>query len=439
MTRFLLTTLGSLGDLHPYIAVGRSLIARGQHVVLATSEEYRELIVGTGISFAPVRPGFAELGDYPSLVSKAFDIRRGPEFLIRELIMPHLRSAYADLWQASEGADFLVSHPLTYALPMVAEKRGLPWAATVLSPMSFVSSHDPPSIPSVAWLDCLRPLRPWLYRPVFALAKRLLRHWEQPVTELRCELGLPSLDRPVMFEGQFSPFANLALFDPQLASVQPDWPRPLTLCGAPLYDGEPPPRELLEDLNDFLAAGEEPLVFVLGSSAVWLAGEFWRDAITAAGILGKRAVLICGSHQLGPLPDGVRAFAYLPYSKVFPAAAAVIHQAGIGTLAQALRSGRPQLIVPVAFDQPDNARRAAMLGAARVLPFQKVTAEGLARELRLLLKMPHYRQKASEVAGQLSSTQGADRAADALIAAAGGKGGTSDTPHENLGIGVVSV
>ena len=439
MSRFLLTTLGSLGDLHPYIAVGRSLIARGQQAVLATSEEYRELIVGAGVSFSPVRPGFAELGDYQALVTKAFDIRRGPEFLIRELIMPHLRSAYADLWRASEDADFLVSHPLTYALPMVAEKRGLPWAATVLSPMSFVSCYDPPSIPSVAWMDYLRPLRPWQHRPAFALAKRLLRHWEQPVANLRSELGLRSLDRPAMFEGQFSPFANLALFDPQLASVQPDWPQPLTVCGAPLYDGDPPHREVLDDLEEFLAAGEEPLVFVLGSSAVWLAGDFWRKAIAAADALGKRAVLICGAQQLGPLPEGMRAFAYLPYSKVFPAAAAVIHQAGIGTLAQALRSGRPQLIVPVAFDQPDNARRASMLGAARVLPFQKVTSEGLARELRLLLTVPHYRQKAREVASQLSSTPGADRAAEVLIAATRGEGGGRETTHENLGIGLATV
>ena len=76
MSRFLLTTLGSLGDLHPSIAVARSLIARGQQVVLATSAEYRELIEEAGVEFpAPVRPGFSELGDYQSLVAKAFDVQ----------------------------------------------------------------------------------------------------------------------------------------------------------------------------------------------------------------------------------------------------------------------------------------------------------------------------------------------------------------------------
>jgi rhamnosyltransferase subunit B len=417
MSRFLLTTLGSLGDLHPYIAVAASLIDRGHQAVLAVAGEYREAVEGAGIEFAPVRPGFAELGDYRSLVARSFDVHRGPEFLIRELVMPHLRTAYTDLWTASEGADFLVSHPLTYALPVVAEKRGLPWAATILSPMSFFSCHDPPTIPSLLWLNRLRSFRPWLYRPVFGLAKLLVRHWERPVRELRRELSLPPLRRPAMFEGQFSPLVNLALFDRLLAPPQPDWPQPLTVCGAPLHDGPPAADDVLKELDVFLAAGEPPLVFALGSSAVWMADDFWPEAIAAAREFGRRAVLITGAAQLGPLPEGVRAFSYLPYSKIFPAAAAIVHQAGIGTLAQALRAGRPQLIVPVAFDQPDNARRAAGLGLARVLPFREVTGARLAAELQRLLSNWQYRDNSREIAGQLAAVCGADCAAEALIAA----------------------
>lgn len=418
MSRFLLTTLGSLGDLYPYIAVARSLIGRGQQAVLATSEEYRVAVEEAGVEFAPVRPGFAELGEYQELVKKAFDVRRGPEFLIRELIMPHLQSAQADLWQASEGADLLVSHPLTYALPVVAEKLGLPWVATVLSPMSFVSSYDPSTIPSFVWFDALRPLRPWLHRPLFAFGKFLLRHWEAPVQDLRRRLGLLPSARPAMFEGQFSSLANLALFDKELAAPQPDWPEPIAICGAPLYDGPPAAPDILEDLDRFLGEGDAPLVFVLGSSAVWLAGDFWRLAIDAALQLGKRAILITGPQATGPLPEGVKAFSSLPYSKLFPRAAAVVHQAGIGTLAQAMRAGRPQLIVPVAFDQPDNARRAAGLGVARILPFRKVTAGRLARELQQLLFDSRYQDNARNLAGQLAVGRGADCAADALIAAA---------------------
>ena len=114
----------------------------------------------------------------------------------------------------------------------------------------------------------------------------------------------------------------------------------------------------------------------------------------------------------------MRAFPYVPYSQVFPRAAAVVHQAGIGTLAQALRAGRPQLIVPVAFDQPDNARRAQALGVARVLPFRKANARRLAAELGALFANPGYAGAARSVAETLQPVDGAARAAEELIACA---------------------
>ena len=110
---------------------------------------------------------------------------------------------------------------------------------------------------------------------------------------------------------------------------------------------------------------------------------------------------------------------YMPYSQVFPRAAAVIHQAGIGTLSQALRAGRPQLITPVAFDQPDNAERAAALSVARVLPFQKVTARRMAVQLDALLKDARQAEAARVMGQQLRDVDGAGVAADALIRKAG--------------------
>ena len=140
-----------------------------------------------------------------------------------------------------------------------------------------------------------------------------------------------------------------------------------------------------------MQAGDPPLVFALGSSAVWVAGDFWRHAVAAS-----------------------RAFGYLPYSMVFPRAAAVVHQAGIGTLSQALRAGRPQLIVPFAFDQPDNALRASRLGLARVLPLKKLDASSLRRELDALLSAKDYEHRASRVARELRDVNGAERAAQEL-------------------------
>ena len=412
-----MATFGSLGDLHPYIAVARALAARGAQPVLATVPDYRAEVEREGIAFAPVRPGMAEFGDYEALLTKLFDVRRGNQFLIRVMVMPHLRTTYADLAKAAEGATRLVSHPLTLALPIIAEQRRLPWVATVLSPASFMSSFDPPLIAGAEWLHAIRKLGRTPYRLAFSLPRLMLRRWEEPLHAFRRELGVSPLAGPAMLEGQFSPHLNLALFDPPLAPPQSDWPPDVRVTGAPLHDGTLGPEDR-NALESFLAAGEPPLVFALGSSAVWVAGDFWQLAIEAARALKRRAILITGRDtptRLAALPPGIGVFGYLPYSMIFPRAAAVIHQAGIGTLSQALRSGRPQLIVPFSFDQPDNARRAAALGLARVLPLKRLTAPALARELDALLADARYAERAAAVGRELSAINGAERAADAVL------------------------
>ena len=249
---------------------------------------------------------------------------------------------------------------------------------------------------------------------MFRIPRAMVRRWEQPLREFRAELGLPPTDAIAQFEGQFSPRLNLALFSPVLAAPQTDWPANTLVCGFPRYDGAPLDARTHAELEAFLAAGEPPIVFGLGSSAVMVAGDFWHAAIEAAGGLGQRAILLTGKppEDLGPLPRDVKAFQYLPYSAVFPRAAAIVHQGGIGTLAQALAAGRPQLIVPVAFDQPDNARRTAALGVARSLPFRKATAAAMARELSALLAAPDCASRAATVGGAVAKEDGARVAAD---------------------------
>ncbi len=414
MSRFVFATLGSLGDVHPYIAVGRSLIQRGHKTVIATSEEYRSAIERAGVEFAAVPPSMAELGDYQAMVSQVLDARRGPEYLIKRLVMPYLRRAYDELWRVSEGADLLVSHPLSVTMPLVAQKRGLPWVATVLAPMSMMSSYDPPVIAAAPWFRSLRVLGVTPYRLIFGLAKRQAYGWEKPLREFRKELGLPPQRHLALFEGQFSPLLNLALFDAQLAASQPDWPSHTHVCGNPAYDGGTSDPAVLTDLEQFLADGEPPIVFALGSSAIWVAGDFWKHAVAAAQRLGRRAILITGPQMPGSLPEGVRAYAHLPYSAVFPRAAVVVHSSGIGTLAQAMRSGRPQLLLPVAFDQPDNSRRAVALGVGRTLPFRKAKTEKLVGELEKILGAADYAAKARSLAEELGKGDGPANAARKL-------------------------
>jgi UDP:flavonoid glycosyltransferase YjiC (YdhE family) len=253
------------------------------------------------------------------------------------------------------------------------------------------------------------------YRWVFSIPRAIVRRWERPLHELRAALGLPPTDAIAQFEGQFSPRMHLALFSSVLAPPQPDWPAGTIVCGFPRYDGTPVERDARDRLEKFLAAGDPPLVFGLGSSAVMVAGNFWRAAIAATQALGRRALLLTGgAADSGAVPPSIGIFDYLPYSAVFPRAAVIVHSGGIGTLAQALASARPQLITPVAFDQPDNARRTVRLGLARVLPFEKATAAALARELAIVMEDDRYARGARQVGAALSREDGACIAADAL-------------------------
>src|SRR5262245_4846279 len=418
--RIVFATFGSLGDLHPYIAVARELLRRGHSPLIATFAEFREPVAASAVDFAPMRPDMAGFGDRTAIMERLVDPWRGPELLVRGMFMSHLRESYEDLARACRGADLLVTHPLAFTGPLLAQKQGLRWASTALSPITMFSAFDPSLFPAAAWMRWARRLGVGVYRLVFRIPRAMVRRWEAPLRAFRAELGLPATGALAQFEGQYSPRLHLALFSRLLAQPQPDWPANTVVCGFPRYDGAPLDARRQSELEGFLAAGEAPLVFGLGSSAVMVAGTFWRAAAEAAQALGRRAILLTGSvpGSLGPLPATVRVFDYLPYSAVFPCAEAVVHSGGIGTLAQALAAGRPQLITPVAFDQPDNARRAVGLGVARSVPFAGANARALAQGLKALLAAPELAARARKIGEDVSREDGSRAAADALEAAA---------------------
>jgi rhamnosyltransferase subunit B len=418
LSGILLATLGSLGDLHPYIAVGRALLARGQRVRVATSIDYRARVEAAGLEFAPLAPSLAELGEPGQIARRFFNPWRGPQRLIESMVTAPLRRACADLRAAMEGVTLAVAHPLTPALALIAESRGLPWMSSVLAPYSLFSMSDPSVIPNVGWLQRFGS---WPHRLMLDFVRASVRRWERPLHALRAELGLPAVDGTLLIDGQFSPRGTLALFDPSLAAPQRDWPAQTLVCGAALHDADDPQSATAvsdQTLEQFLVAGPPPVVFALGSSAVWLARDYWKHAIAACRTLGIRGLLLTGMPLQLRLPSDVATFEYLPYSRIFSRAAAIVHQAGIGTLSFALRCGRPQLLTPAGFDQPDNAVRAARLGVGRVLSFRRAHSDGrLARELRALLEEPVYTTAAVEVAARSTGLDGAAVAAERIIAA----------------------
>ncbi|MCA1591436.1 MAG: glycosyltransferase, partial [Acidobacteria bacterium] len=403
--RIVISTFGSFGDVHPYIAIALELKRRGHHPVVATTEMYREKIEPLGIELRRVRPdmpSYDEPDKLTEMIKSVVDARKGPERLLNMMILPHLRETYEDLHAAVRGADMLLTHPLPLVGPVVAHQTGIKWASSVLAPGSFLSVHDPPVPPQLPGFHKVMRLSPWVVRGVMRLARWKLDALFEPVYKLRAELGLPRGENPLV-EGQHSPALVLALYSRVLGEPQPDWPANTHITGFPFHDRRDRPGDgvgLAPELSEFLDAGTPPVVFTLGSSAFWVAKDFYRDSIVAARTLGQRAVLLIGDERnrpAGPLPEGVAAFEYAPYGEVLPRASAVVHQGGVGTTGQALRAGVPTLIVPHAFDQFDNAERAARLGASRTLARPKYNAANATKELSLLLSDKSYADRATEV------------------------------------------
>jgi UDP:flavonoid glycosyltransferase YjiC (YdhE family) len=208
------------------------------------------------------------------------------------------------------------------------------------------------------------------------------------------------------------------MFSSVLADPQPDWPPCTHITGFPFHDADETNPQAMRALEEFLAAGEAPIVFTLGSSAVFDARDFYRQAMEISARLGRRAVLLtgrlAGDQGLGTLPPDILAIDYAPHSAVFPRAAAVVHQGGIGTLAQGLRAGRPILVVPFSHDQPDNAERAERLGVALRIPRAKLSVDRGVAALRELLDDARYAKAAGEVARRISSEDGVRAACDRI-------------------------
>ncbi len=413
--RIVLTTLGSLGDLHPFIAIGLGLKARGHEVVLATGECYRHKVEALGLGFRPLRPDSDFVTD-PEVMRRGMDPRWGSVWIIRELVLPALRNSYEDTLTAAEGADLLVSHPLTYATRLVAEKTGIPWASTVVTPVVLGSALDPPLLPGLPDLaKRLLFLGPAFWVPLRRLLTWATRVWAKPLYRFRAEIGLPPAAANPLVDGH-SPTLVLTLFSGVLAAKQPDWPPQTVVTGFPFYDqdgGTGPPPELVR----FLADGPPPIVFTLGRSAATVAGHFYETSIAVAKRLRRRAVLVAGKNvrdRPSNLPDEMIVCDYAPFSELFHRAAVIVHPGGIGTTGLAMRSGRPMLVVPFAHDQPDNAERLRRLGIARTIYPQHYTPARAVKELRHLLDNPAYTQRASEVGKRIGAEDGVRTACEAL-------------------------
>ncbi|MBE1162064.1 glycosyltransferase [Dyella acidiphila] len=418
-----INTVGSLGDLFPFLAVGRALHARGHRVTVATHAMHAAAIEQSGLRFADASgtPAPANIAEF---TARAFHPVRGPTFLIRDMAAADVGPSYALLQAICQDADVLITSTLAFAGQILGETLSaagkLQWVSAVLAPCSFLSIHEPPIV-GMPWADEMAcgPLRG--KRLLHFLIWLRVRGWTGPVRAFRRALGLPGespLGNPLQ-DGQHAPACALALFSPQLGSPQADWPRHAHITGFVHY--AQPGAAMDAALQSFLHEGPPPVVFTLGSTAVHIGVHFLRESIKMCEQLGRRAVLFTGSPEVraqlpASLPSSMHAVAYAPHAAVFPHAAAIVHHGGIGTSTEALRAGRPMLVVPHGFDQFDNAERLERLGVARSIASRDYRCETVLPLLSALLDEPAYAQRAQDCAEKVRLEHGEQVAADLVEA-----------------------
>ena len=417
--RIVLSNIGTLGDINPLIALALELKRRGHVPVMALPPVYRPRIEPLGLIFHAVRPDIDPKNSV--LAEMVYDVKHGTEHGLRDFLFPSLRDTFNDLMAAAtqpERADVLLLGELNYAGPIVAEVTGIPWASYVLAPLSFFSAFDPPVLPPYPRLARADKVA-GMGRVIKRVARFTTRKWPEPIYELRRELGLERGPNP-LFDAKHSPNLVLALFSRVLGVEQKDWPANTLITGFCFYDADAGNVALPPHLEKFVGHGTQPIVFTLGSAAVYAAGDFYEVSAKVAQRLGKRAVLLIGSDpQNKPkqkLPHSICVAEYAPYSALFSRSALVVHQGGVGTTAQCLRAGKPMLIMPYSHDQPDNARRMRRLSVSRTIQKKDYHPGRVAKKLAAMLLDPAIAQRSHAVAKQIRSEDGVKTACDALEA-----------------------
>lgn len=420
--RVVLATAGSLGDLHPFIALGKALQARGFRAEIASLEEYRAKVEAEGLGFHAVGPSLARLNADlgMSLAEITHAIARSDRFLFERVMLPHLETGARQLIAAAEGCVAIAGSTFAAGAAMAAQRLNVPFVPVALQPTVVMSAFDPPFLPGAPWLAPARGgLRLWLNRATLALGRTATAHWKRPINAVRHGLGLGPTDLNLVFDGVRAGQLSLGLYSPLLSPRQPDAPPHFEVAGYAAYDSDAGgPSALPPALGAFLDEGPAPIVFTLGSAAVNIAGDFYLQSLAATRKLGRRAVLLVGPEGDLSVADGpdVVAARYAPFSLLFPRCAAVVHQGGVGTTQQALRGGRPQLVVPHLGDQYDNGARVVRLGCGATLSRSSYRPERIARALEALLSDPTIAARSAALGDAARSEDGAARGADLITA-----------------------
>ena len=393
--------------------------------VLALPKSNVEKVERAGLRAEAIFPSFEEIGAALAVSEQEATTRmlRDPDFLIRRLILHYLSDSARALDKIAKGASAIACTQFALSAPIIAEARNIPLIPVILQPMLMMSPHDPPQTADF-WTLLKPPVTPaklaWNRYFLFIVGLELKRRYAGRINRERRAYGLkPQTTSPIFPGPPADARLVLGLYSEAFAPRPPDSPPNVALAGFPSFDSDSGAPETLDpELEAFLSDGDPPLVFTLGSFAVHAAGDFYRESVAAARALGRRALLLTGPGQMQSAPDAL-VRAYAPHSLVFPRAAAIIHHGGIGTTGTALRSGKPQLVVPHMGDQADHGARITRLGLGGMIPSKRYNAARAGEVLGKLLADAATAQRARDFATRILAENGAEKGADAIALALG--------------------
>jgi UDP:flavonoid glycosyltransferase YjiC (YdhE family) len=392
--RILIAAAGSRGDVAPYTGLGAELRRAGYDVALAAADTFAPLARDAGLEFRALPAGTRTRGG-----------GTGRRELMRTAaaFVTELGQGFADA--VDKGTDLLLLSATTAPLGWhLTEATGTPSVGVYLQPTAPTGDFPPVVTGS-------RSLGRLANRATGHFALRTAdRIYEQAVAQLRRRLALPAASPAEVRRRQDrANWPVLHGFSTALVPRPSDWRPGLEVVGN-WWPHHAAAQRLPAEVEDFLDAGPPPVLIGFGSMASGHGERLSEITVRALRRAGLRGVLQAGAAELAADGDDVLTIGDVPHALLFPRLAAVVHHAGAGTSAAALRAGVPAVTVPVTADQPFWATRLAALGAATgPIPFRSLTAERLADSLDRVVRRQEHSRAAAEAAEHLAAENGAGR------------------------------
>jgi sterol 3beta-glucosyltransferase len=398
--RVLIVAAGSRGDVAPYTGLGARLRAAGHQVTISAHAPFRALVEGAGLVFDELP------GDLLAVIAApAGGGRPSPLYLTRRVaeLTQYLHEVGQGAFAAAVAADVLLMNATAPFAYHIAEGLNLPSVGVFLQPFEPTAEFPP------VLMNSARSLGRHGNRWAGELLLATLFPFNRTAAELRSQLGLPRLrERALRRRLAVTRWPIFHGYSPLVLPRPRDWRPGLEVTGY-WWPADPPGWKPPAELTDFLTAGPAPVLISFGSMAAgagqWLA-KVVSGAVRRAGV---RAIVQAGWAEIDvERTDDVLPIGEVPHGWLLPRTALVVHHAGAGSTAAALRAGVPMVTTPIYADQPLWAHRIAKLGLGpKPIPFRRLTADQLAAAIRETVGQPGYRTRVQAMARRISAEDGA--------------------------------